>query len=305
MKPLVAVVGPTAVGKSSLALKLAQRFNGEIISADSRQVYRYMDIGTAKPDFYERSLVPHHLIDIIDPDEPFSLAQYRELATTAIQSVQQRNAVPFLVGGTGLYVKAVLEGWQTPAVSPDPQFRYNMEEKAKQKGGPEGLYRELTAIDPMAAEKIDPRNVRRVIRALEVINRTGRLFSQAGARQKPPYAAYTIGLTAERRRLYEIADRRVNDMMVRGLVDEVERLVTMGYGYQLPSMSGIGYRQIGQYLRGELTLEQAVEKVKTATHRFIRHQYAWFRLSDETIHWYSIEDANDDTIMEHLAAFLQ
>ncbi len=305
MRPLVAIVGPTATGKSRLAVRLAQRFNGEIIGADSRQVYRYMDIGTAKPDSSERSLVPHHIIDIIDPDEPFSLAQYRELATAAIDSIHERHTVPFLVGGTGLYIKAMLEGWQTPEVSPDPRFRYNMEERAKQEGGPQELYRQLTAIDPAAAEKTDPRNVRRVIRALEVINCTGKLFSEAGTRIKPPYDTHTIGLTAERGKLYEIADRRVDHMLARGLVDEVKNLVAMGYGYDLPSMSGIGYQQIGQYLKGELTLQQATEKIKTATHRFIRHQYAWFRLSDESIHWYGVEDIDSDTILNDIAGFLR
>ena len=305
MRPLLAVVGPTAVGKSRLAVQLAQRFNGEIIGADSRQVYRYMDIGTAKPDLAERSLAPHHLIDIIDPDQPFSLAQYQAMATASITSIREKGRVPLLVGGTGLYVKAVLEGWQTPAVSPDLRFRYNMEEKAKREGGPQELYRELTAIDPVAAEKIDPRNVRRVIRALEVVNTTGRLFSEAGTREKPPFDVYTLGLTAERGVLYNIADRRVDAMLTNGLVEEVERLVAMGYGYDLPAMSGIGYRQIGQYLQGELTLEQAVEKIKTATHRFIRHQYAWFRLTDESIHWYDINQAPENAIIEEIDRLLQ
>jgi len=304
MERVVAIVGPTGIGKSRLALHLSSIFSGEIISADSRQVYRYLDIGTAKPTPEELSRVPHHLIDIINPDGEFSLAQYQELALKAIKGIQQRDKVPFLVGGSGLYVKAVLENWQIPKVSPDSQFRYNVEKIASE-GGADELYRELVRIDPAAALKIDKRNVRRVIRALEVHAGTGNPFSQQGKKQPPGFRSFILGLTTDRASLYNIVDNRVDDMFVRGLVPEVENLLKMGYDFSLPAMSGIGYRQLGQYLNGELSLDEASRKVKTETHRFIRHQYAWFRLKDETIRWFDIGNRVDAEIEKAGRQFLE
>ncbi len=304
MKRLVAIVGPTGIGKSRLALRLAVKHGGEIISADSRQVYRHLDVGTAKPSPQELAAVPHHLIDVINPDEAFSLAQYLELARAAIADIFKRKKLPFLVGGTGLYVRAVLEGWRPPGVSPDPQFRYNEERRAGE-GGADELYTELARLDPAAAQKIDPRNLRRVIRALEVRTRTQRPFSKLEGREPPDFAPFVIGLTADRQELYARVDRRVDNMLARGLVAEVENLRKMGYDLDLPAMSGIGYRQVGQFLRGELTLEEAVRRIKTATHRFIRHQYAWFRPSDERIHWFDAaggEAAIDRALAEFLKA---
>jgi tRNA dimethylallyltransferase len=304
MKRLIAIVGPTGIGKSRLALHLAQVFPGEIISADSRQVYRYMDIGTAKPTQQELAVVPHHLIDIVNPDENFSLATYLKMANKAIDEVHRRGGLPFLVGGSGLYVKAVLECWQIPGVSPDPRFRYNIERKASE-GKIDELYRELLAADPDAAAKIDRRNVRRVIRALEVYAGTGQAFSQLGRKSPPAFTPFIVGLTAERSALYHKVDKRVDGMIERGLVGEVENLLKMGYDFNLPSMSGIGYRQIGQFIRGELTLEEAVKKIKTETHRFIRHQYAWFRLDDEKIHWFDTERTKDTEIEKTVREFLK
>ncbi|MCJ7605769.1 MAG: tRNA (adenosine(37)-N6)-dimethylallyltransferase MiaA [Dehalococcoidales bacterium] len=303
MNRLVAIVGPTATGKSSLAVRLASRFNGEIIGADSRQVYRFMDIGTAKPGPEDLGRVPHHLIDIVNPDEEFSLAGFQELAYAAMRDIQARKKLPFLVGGTGLYVRAVLDGWQVPRVSPDAEFRYNKEKQAREDGIDE-LYAELVRIDPEAARKIDRRNVRRVIRALEVHAHAGKPFSEAGRKQPPDFSAHIIGLTASRETLYQRADARIDDMMAGGFVREVENLLGMGYDVDLPSMSGIGYRQVAQYLNGEMTREAAVQKIKTVTHRFIRHQYAWFRLSDETIHWYDIERQGNTDIEKDLAEYL-
>jgi tRNA dimethylallyltransferase len=304
MKRLVAIVGPTGIGKSRLALHLAGIFNGEIVSADSRQIYRHMDIGTAKPAPNELLQIPHHLIDIIDPDDEFSLAQYQELAFQAIDDIHRRNRLPFLVGGSGLYVKAVLEGWQIPRVSPDAGFRYNVEKKASE-GGINELYQELVKVDPDAAAKIDRRNVRRVIRALEVHARTNRPFSVLGRKQAPAFVPFIIGLTTDRADLYRIVDQRVDDMIGRGLVREVENLLKIGYDVNLPAMSGIGYRQIIQNLNGELTLEAAVRKIKTETHRFIRHQYAWFRLTDEKIRWFDIRRHPEADIEQVLSGFLK
>jgi tRNA dimethylallyltransferase len=287
MKRLVAIVGPTGVGKSQLALHLASLFHGEIVNADSRQVYRYLNIGTAKPSSEELAQVPHHLVNIINPDEDFSLAQYQELAYKAIDDIQKRKKVPFVVGGSGLYVRAILEGWQIPKVLPDPEFRYNVKKRASGSGIDE-LYQELVRVDPKAAQKIDCRNIRRVIRALEVHAKTKKTFSQLGYKEAPTYDSFIIGLTTDRAELYRMVDKRVDEMMERGFVDEVEHLLKMGYDLNLPAMSGIGYRQIGQYLRGELTLEDTKQQIKSETHRFIRHQYAWFRLADERIHWFDI-----------------
>lgn len=303
MNRLVAIVGPTATGKSQLALHLAQTFNGEIVSADSRQVYRYMDIGTAKPSREERVLVPHHLINIVNPDNDFSLAQYQHLAYRAIDDIRQRHKLALLVGGSGLYIWSVLEGWGIPQVPPDPEFRHNLEEKAA-RGEIAELYQELMEIDPVAAQRIDPRNVRRVIRALEVNRSTGTPFSQLQYKKAPPFNTLIIGITAERAELYRRIDSRVDEMIERGLVKEVKELVNMGYGFNLPAMSGIGYKQIGMFLRGELTLEAAIKQIKFGTHRFVRHQYNWFRLKDDRIRWFDIEGDVESEITAQVARFV-
>ena len=304
MKRLVAIVGPTGIGKSRLALHLSGLFNGEIISADSRQVYRYLNIGTAKPTPEEMNIVPHHLVDIIDPGEVFNLAQFQEMAQGAIVDIQSRNRIPFLAGGTGLYIKAVLENWQIPGISPDSKFRYNYEKIADEEGTAD-LYQQLVKIDPKAAGKIDPNNLRRIIRALEVHAKTQTPFSSLGSKKEPDFNSLIIGLTTDRATLYEIVDRRIDIMFERGLVKEVEFLLKMGYDFTLPAMSGIGYRQVGQYLREELSLDAAKQKMKTETHRFIRHQYAWFRIKDENIHWLDIKDENTQEIENLVRSFLE
>lgn len=303
MNHLVAIVGPTGSGKSQLALRLAQVFSGEIVSTDSRQVYRYMDIGTAKPSPKELSLVPHHLINIINPDETFSLAQYQALACRAIKDVHQRHKLPLLVGGSGLYVWAVLEGWRIPPVPPDPEFRRSLEEKAINTGAVE-LYRELMRVAPVAAQKIDPRNVRRVIRALEVQRKIKASFSNLQDKEAPSFNTLIIGLTADRAELYRRIDLRIDKMIEQGLLAEVEKLVNMGYDFNLPAMSSIGYKQIGQFLEGELTLAAAIQQIKFETHRFVRHQYTWFRLKDDRIHWVDISGQVDAEIKTTLAKFI-
>jgi tRNA dimethylallyltransferase len=304
VKRVIAIVGPTGIGKSRLALHLAGIFHGEIVSADSRQVYRFLDIGTAKPSVEETARIPHHLINIVNPDEDFNLATYQEQVYRTIDDIHQRGKLPFLVGGSGLYIKAVLEGWHIPKVSPDGNFRYNIEKKAKH-GGANELYQELRAIDPEAAAKIDPRNIRRVIRALEVNKRSNRQFSKLGYKDTPDFSSFTIGLNLEREELYRIVDRRVDEMIEHGLVEEVATLLKMGYDFTLRAMSGIGYRQIGQYLNGEISLEEARRKIKTETHRFIRHQYAWFRLSDERIKWFDIAKQGDTEIEKAITEYLE
>lgn len=303
MNCLVAIVGPTGVGKSRLALHLAQGLNGEIVSADSRQIYRHMNIGTAKPISQELSLVPHHLIDTVNPDDDFSLAQYQHLACEAIENIQRRDKLAILVGGSGLYVWSVLEGWQMPAVPPDPEFRRNLQREASEIGK-DKLYQELVKVDPLAAQRIDPRNVRRTIRALEVYRTTGIPFSQLQNKRAPLFGIFIVGLTADRAELYRRIDQRVDEMMKQDLVAEVKRLVDMGYDFNLPAMSGIGYQQIGMFLRGELPLEAAIQRIKFETHRFARHQYAWFRLKDNRIKWFNIQNKAESEITALVTKFV-
>ncbi len=303
MKPLVAIIGPTSTGKSTLAIELARKFGGEVVSADSRQVYRYLDIGTAKPTHDELLLVPHHLIDIIDPGDDFSLAQYQALAYQTIEEIQERDRLPLLVGGSGLYVWAVLEGWKIPEVPPDLELRRRFEERAAG-GKTDELYRELIEVDPAAAQKIDRRNVRRLIRALEVIRSAGAPFSKLQGKDAPPFDILIIGLTADREELYRRVDARVDRMMEMGLVGEVKKLMEMGYNLNLPSMSGIGYKQIGMFLNSEITLEEATIKMKTETHRLVRRQYNWFRLKDKRIHWFDIQQEFEPEVLKLVAGFV-
>lgn len=284
MKPLLAVVGPTASGKSRCALQIAQALGGEIINADSRQVYRYMEIGTGKPAASERALVPHHLLDIVEPGDAFSLADYRQRALEAIQDITTRGRLPVLVGGTGLYVWTILEGWQVPAVPPNASLRARLEAVAE-KGGASRLHASLARTDPATAARIDPRNVRRVIRALEVVRSTGIPFSRLRSKEPPPFRSFILGLTMPRAELYRRIDRRVDQMASNGLVDEVKDLLRRGYGFDLPPLTGIGYREIGLYLEGKLDLQTALQRTKYRTHQLARRQYAWFRPEDGRIHW--------------------
>ncbi len=302
MSHLIAIVGPTAVGKSALALRLAQVFGGEIVSADSRQVYRYMDIGTAKPSPEERALISYHLIDVVDPDQDFTLAIYQEMAMRVIEDIQRRGKLALLVGGSGLYVRAVIGGLRIPQVAPDAELRRNLMDKAVREGYMV-LYEELENADPAAAERVDPRNVRRVIRALEVFRTTGLPFSQLQS-ISPSFRTLTIGLTTARGDLYRRIDSRVDRMMECGLVEEVQGLLERGYSLDLPAMSGLGYKQIGQYLQGDLGLAEAVQRIKYETHRFARHQYAWFRLKDEAIHWFDVRNGVEDTVQGLIKGFV-
>ncbi|MEE9520793.1 MAG: tRNA (adenosine(37)-N6)-dimethylallyltransferase MiaA [Dehalococcoidales bacterium] len=305
MNRLVAIVGPTGVGKSHLAIRLSQSFDGEIVNADSRQIYRYMDIGTAKPSPEELSLIPHHLINIVDPDCDFSLAQYQQLAYQAIEDIQRRGRLAILAGGSGQYVWSVLEGWKIPRVPPDVEFRRSLEEKAA-KAGTNELYQELVRVDPVAAQRIDRHNVRRIIRALEVHKGTEAPFSRLQHKKEPLFDALIVGLTMDRAKLYHRTDSRVDRMIERGLVAEVEKLLDMGYDLDLPAMSSIGYKQIGMFLKGELTLDAAIEQIKVETHRVVRHQYAWFKLKDDRIKWFDIESDNiDKEITTLVAQFLE
>ena len=297
--PLLAIVGPTAAGKTSLAVALGRRFGGEIINADSRQVYRYMDVGTAKPTSLEQSRVPHHLLDIVHPDDPFSLGSFLPLARELIPEIRQRGHQPILAGGTGQYVWALLEDWQVPVVPPDPEFRARKLGEAKAQGGGV-LHAELRATDPQRAGELDPRNLRRVIRALE-INRfngspgfSGSPPSAPAKARRGPVTALILGLTMERARLYQRIDDRVDQMMEQGFLEEVKKLAEMGYQMGRGPLASPGYRELGQYLEGELSLEEAVQRTKYQTHRLARRQYTWFKLDDPRIRWLNGQDPNVD-----------
>lgn len=301
---LLVIVGPTAVGKTPTSIDLAERLQGEVISADSRYLYRGMDIGTAKPSPAEQARVPHHLIDVTDPDQPWSLAQFRDTALRLIDEINQRSRLPILVGGTGQYIYALLEGWTIPKREADLELRAELEAFAEEQG-PDALFERLRAADPVAAQTIDKRNIRRVIRALEVTLTTGEPFSAQRQKSPPDFNKYLIGLTLPREQLYHRIDARVDGMVAAGLVAETQALAAKGYGWELPAMSAIGYKQIGQYLRGEIELTEAVRLVKHDTRRFVRQQGNWFRLDDPNIHWYEADKLDIDELATHIQGFFE
>ncbi len=282
LPPLVTIVGPTAVGKTVLSIELAKLVGGEIVNADSRQIYRWMDIGTAKPTPQEQRAVPHHLIDIVDPDAPFSLAVYAELASSAIRETTAHGQVPLLVGGTGQYVAAVVEGWTIPRVAPSAEIRARLEAEAAAIGIV-SLYARLRELDPIAAAKIEPNNTRRIIRALEVYEVTGQPISALQTKQPPPYQVATLWLTSDRSTLYKRIDERVDTMLEAGLLDEVRTLLERGYGWHLPAMSSLGYKEFRPYFEGSATLASCVERLKFNTHAFVRKQDMWFRRLPNTV----------------------
>lgn len=277
-------MGATATGKTAAALALARRFGGEIVSADSRQIYRGMSIGTAKPTAAERAVAPHHLLDLRAPDESFSLAEYLALARSIIGEVIARGRLPLLVGGTAQYVYGVIEGWQVPPVAPQPALRARLEA-----AGAEQLHARLAAVDPAAAAKIGPRNLRRLVRALEVWEVTGRPISAWQEKSPPPYRVLRLGLSLPRGILHARIAARVDSMFAAGLIDEVRALLEAGYNPALPALQSMGYAEIIRHLRGELTLAQARAAIVANTNRFVRHQETWFR-RDPAIAWIDASD---------------
>jgi tRNA dimethylallyltransferase len=291
MTGLVAVIGPTAVGKTKLSIQLSVEFGGEIINADSRQVYRLMDIGTAKPTVDEQRQAPHHLIDIRDPAENYSLGSFISEASALLYEVESKGILPILCGGSGQYVWALLDGWNVPAIPPNEEFRARKELEARLNGGL-ALHYELSQIDSVRAESIDPRNLRRVIRALEIYHVTGLKPSEIPSKRKVSYSPLIIGLTMDRSDLYGRIDKRVDTMMSDGFLDEVAHLRSVGYILGKGALSSPGYRELGMYLEGLITLEEAVQKTKFQTHRLARKQYAWFKPSDSRIQWLDAMDQN-------------
>jgi tRNA dimethylallyltransferase len=294
-KPLIVIGGATATGKTALALSIAARVDGEIIGADSRQLYRYMDIGTAKPTPDERAAARHHLIDVIDPDAACSAAEYQRAAISAIVDIQARGRIPLLVGGTGQYITALLEGWTMTEVAPDPALRAQLEAEIAA-NGLEALSARLRTLDPDAAAFLDFRNPRRVIRALEVCLLTGQPFSAQRRKTPPDYTTFSILLTRERASLYARADARFDQMIAAGFVDEVRSLLARGYSPDLPAMSAVGYREIAAHIQDGIALIDAVQAAKYATHAFIRRQMTWFRKSAAGFLWHN-GDADDNAAL--------
>jgi tRNA dimethylallyltransferase len=299
MRPrLVAIVGATATGKTALAIELARRLDGEIVNADSRQIYCGMDIGTAKPTVAEQALARHWLIDVVDPGDDFTLATFLDLARSALADIWRRGKLPIVTGGTGQYVWALLDAWRVPRVPPDRALRAELGARAERDGAAV-LVDELRRIDPVSAERIDAQNVRRIIRAIEVTRATGRPFSEWQRKDMPEFDAAIIGLRVDRDALYARIDARVDAMIAGRLVDEVRRLNGAGYSCDLPAMRSIGYREICAHLRGEMTLAAATARIKTETHRLARMQHTWFRDGDERIAWL---DAGSPGLLERATA---
>jgi len=300
--PLVIIVGPTAVGKTACAIELAKKLDGEIISADSMQIYKYMDIGTAKPTEEEKQGIPHHMMDFLDPSVDFSVAQFQQMAQEIIHQIHQRGKIPIVVGGTGLYVNSLIYPMNFTDACMDQEYRQKMQELAMEKGNAflHGMLREC---DPETAERLHPNDLRRIIRALEVYHLTGKTmsqFKQDFAQLESPYRLCMIGLTMNREKLYERINQRVDQMIQNGLVKEVRFLMDMGYKRDMISMQGLGYKEMFQYLEGELSLEEATEIIKRDTRRFAKRQYTWFR-RDKRIKWVDVEKFNSkEELTKHL-----
>jgi tRNA dimethylallyltransferase len=295
MKPeprLLVVVGPTATGKTEVGLLLAEALDGEIVSADSMQVYRGLDIGTAKPSPEQRARAPHHLLDVIEPDAPFSVADYRRLADAALRDIWSRARQPLLVGGSGLYVRAVLEEMDFSGVAPDLAFRERLAEEARTKGT-RALHEWLAEVDPPAAARIHPNDQKRIIRALEVAEgRAGDAPPRKSVdrHRAPRYNSSRFGLTLDRDELYRRIEDRIDRMVEAGLVEEVTGLLDRGCGEDLVSMKGLGYSQLAPYVRGEIALDEAVGRLKRDTRRFAKRQLTWFR-ADPDIEWIDVAQA--------------
>ncbi len=286
---LVVIVGPTAVGKTAVSIEVARRLGGEVLTADSMQVYRLMNIGTAKPGVLERRGVPHHLIDLVYPDEPFSVAQYQKMALDKIDEVLSRGRMPLLSGGTGLYVKSVLDGYDFIPVAPDHDLRKELLGKEDTEEG--SLYKWLREVDATAADKIHRNDLRRVVRALEVYMQTGRPISERWVKSQLPYRVEVFGLTAARDILYGWIEKRVHSQIQQGLIEEVSRLAEMGYTKELPSMQGLGYKEVFPFLESRATLDETIKLIMKNTRNFAKRQFTWFR-RDSRIKWIDVGKIN-------------
>ncbi|MBU0981452.1 tRNA (adenosine(37)-N6)-dimethylallyltransferase MiaA [Patescibacteria group bacterium] len=285
-EPLIVICGPTASGKTALSLKIARDFDGEIISADSRQIYKKMDIGTDKISMDIRKEIPHYLVDIRDPDATFTMADFKREATAAINAIHRKKKIPIICGGTGLYISSVVENYDLPKAPPDQKIRDELQAEYE-KGGAEHLYKMLMELDPTSAAKIHPNNVRYVARALEIVLQTQKPIQSR--RGMPLYNVFKIGIDWPREVLYERINRRVDEQIQEGLLNEIKTLLSQGYSENLPSMSGLGYKEYFPYLRGEKPLEECKEELKLSTRNFAKRQLTWFN-KDEEIFWISPHD---------------
>lgn len=302
-KPLIVIVGPTAVGKTELSVRLAKKLDGEIVSADSRLFYKGMDIGTAKPTQVEMDDVPHHLINIAEPDDEWSLARYLPRAQDIINDILARGNIPFLVGGTGQYVQAVVEGWDLPGIKPDPLLRQILSEWAAEIGT-NGIRSRLEILDPDAAANIDGPNLRRMVRALEVILSSGKKFSSQKNKKGSMFRILQIGLIRPREELYQRIDIRIDRMIEEGLIQEVQTHLEAGHSRELSSMSAIGYKQIAAHLSGEISIDEAIRQIRSKTRKYVRQQANWFKQNDENIKWFSAADDPFKEILTEIQHFL-
>lgn len=281
------IVGPTGVGKTELSLEIAEVLNAEIISADSRYLYKGLDIGTAKPALEELARVPHHLVDVAEIDNPWSMSQFKKEALSAIKEIHSKNKKPLIVGGTGQYIRALIEGWEIPAQPRDPTLRESITNWAGEVGGSE-LHHRLSILDPEAAEQIDFRNVRRTIRALEVILHTGEKFSSQRNRKPIEFIYKIAGLILPREILYQRIDDRIMKMISSGFIQEVKTLLAAGFSLNDPPLSAIGYPELVRYLNDECSLEESILEIKKRTRQFVRRQANWFKPNDERITWFDV-----------------
>ncbi len=302
-QPVLIIVGPTAVGKTDLSIRLAGLINGEIISADSRLLYRGMDIGTAKPSKAQLQKIKHHLVDIAEPQDSWSLAKYNEHVKKAIEDVQSRGRLPILVGGTGQYVRSLLEGWDIPEVAPDLTMRIVLENWGKEIGSRE-LHKKLQMVDPRAAGMNDPDNLRRTVRALEVIFLTGYRFSDQRLKDTPLHNYKVIGLKRPRNELFQRVDARIESMFIEGFVQEVEDLLSLGIPLETHSLTAIGYSEVIRYFQGLISLEEAKVLMRKKTRNFIRKQTNWFKPDDPCIEWFEMDPDPIDRIRPSVSNWL-
>jgi len=301
-RPLIVICGPTATGKTSAAVELAERIRGEIIAADSRTVYREMDIGTAKPTPALQARVRHYVIDVARPDEVMTVASYRRLALAAMEEIQARGKVPLLVGGTGLYIRAITDGLTIPEVPPDWSLRERLEKL--ERDAPGTLHARLLSVDPMAASRIHPKNIRRLIRALEVYEHTGRPISELQRTMKLAGPTVLVGLTMDRSELNRRIDVRVDVQIDAGLVEEVRRLLDAGYARDLPALQGLGYKEIIAHIDGQVSLEEATKVLKRNTRGFAKRQLTWFR-RDSRIRWLDVTDKSSEQVADAIQSVLE
>lgn len=304
MLNLAAIVGPTGAGKSSIAVKVGQILDIEVISCDSMQIYRGMDVGTAKITRDEMRGVPHHMIDICDPDEKFSVSDYQKMVKPLIKQINERGRIPMLVGGTGLYYQVVVDDYQLYPIKATPEIRQALNDEAGRIGN-QALHQRLESLDPETAGKISHNDRKRIIRALEVIEVTGQPFSALQKRNPGRYRLAVAGLTMPRPMLYERLDSRLDTMLENGLLEEVKQLLEKGYVPGQNSMQALGYAQIMKYLRGELTWEEVVDEIKRDTRRYAKRQLTWFR-RDPRINWWELSNHNvEDTFIDKICEYIR